>query len=93
MSFLIRFLLLFFLFIFVQRLLRALLPRLFSPRGTRSSDRVSPQSSTVVRHGTMEKDLVCGTYVDTASSLKLSVDGQPRYFCSEECLKKYQKRT
>ena len=93
MSFLIRFLFLLFLFIFVQRFLRALFPRLFSPPGTRSSEPVSPHNSTVVRHGTMEKDLVCGTYVDTASSLKLSVDGQPKYFCSEECLKKYQQRT
>jgi YHS domain-containing protein len=92
MSFLIRFLFLLFLFIFLQRFLRALLPRLFSPHGTRSADPVSPQSGSVVKHGTMEKDPVCGTYVDTASSLKLTVDGQAKYFCSEDCLKKYRKR-
>jgi YHS domain-containing protein len=37
----------------------------------------------------MEKDPVCGTYVDVASALNLSQGNEPIYFCSEECRGKF----
>jgi YHS domain-containing protein len=37
----------------------------------------------------MEKDPVCGTYVDVASSLHDTFGGQIKYFCSSQCLSKY----
>jgi YHS domain-containing protein len=45
----------------------------------------------MVKHGTMEKDPICGTYVDVASSLKTTIGGQTRYFCSSDCLERFQK--
>ena len=39
----------------------------------------------------MEKDPVCGTYVDTDSALRRSFRGEAKYFCSSECLEKFQK--
>jgi YHS domain-containing protein len=39
----------------------------------------------------MEKDPVCGTYVDVASAPKLSRAGEFNYFCSVECLEKFKK--
>ncbi len=44
-----------------------------------------------VKMGKMEKDPVCGTYVDVATSIHAPFGGEVLYFCSEECLKKYKK--
>jgi YHS domain-containing protein len=41
--------------------------------------------------GELKKDPVCGTYVSTATSLSRMVNGQPVYFCSEDCRKKFGK--
>jgi YHS domain-containing protein len=40
--------------------------------------------------GELKKDPVCGTYVSTAVSLSRVVKGQPVYFCSEECSRKFK---
>jgi YHS domain-containing protein len=40
--------------------------------------------------GELKKDPVCGTYVSTSGSLTRNVNGQPVYFCSEECRRKFK---
>lgn len=51
----------------------------------------APQAPpTVQAGGELKKDPVCGTYVSTATSLTRIVNGQPVYFCSEECRKKFK---
>jgi YHS domain-containing protein len=91
MNFLLRLLFLVFVFYFLQRVLRALFPGLFTPLGSQPTSPPSAGSAPVVKHGTMEKDPVCGTYVDVAASLKTTIEGHTRYFCSSDCLEKYQK--
>jgi YHS domain-containing protein len=41
--------------------------------------------------GKMEKDPVCGTFVDVATSIQATFSGATKYFCSQECLAKYKK--
>ena len=45
-----------------------------------------------VKLGKMEKDPVCGTYVDVATSIHGVFGGQTVHFCSQECLEKYKQR-
>jgi YHS domain-containing protein len=43
-----------------------------------------------VKVGKMEKDPVCGTFVDVATSIQATFNGKVRYFCSQACLAKYK---
>jgi YHS domain-containing protein len=49
-----------------------------------------PQRSSGVKLGKMEKDPVCGTYVDVATSIHGVFRGETKHFCSQECLNKYK---
>jgi YHS domain-containing protein len=40
----------------------------------------------------MEKDPICGTYVDTATSPHATFAGETRYFCSSNCLDKFKQQ-
>ena len=51
---------------------------------------VRPGAPPVQAGGELKKDPVCGTYVSTATSLSRMVKGQPVYFCSEECSRKFK---
>ena len=89
MTFLLRLLFLVFIFYLVRHLVKVLAPGLVSHPGTSPPDRGN--TGTMVKHGTMEKDPVCGTYVDVATSLKLISGGETRHFCSGECRDKFQR--
>lgn len=41
--------------------------------------------------GTLHKDPVCGIYVPESVSVKLKSGGDIVHFCSDECLRKYQR--
>ena len=78
------------LLMFVRGVLRAL----FSPRRDPSNFENPGPSRTrgpKVKQGKMEKDPVCGTYVDVSSALHRSFRGETQYFCSSECLKKFER--
>lgn len=49
-----------------------------------------PQRRGGVKLGKMEKDPVCGTYVDVVTSIHSNFRGETKHFCSQECLKKYK---
>jgi YHS domain-containing protein len=80
--------------LFLFFLLRYILRSIFSPPKTQSnssSQGEQPDSNPRMMHqGRMEKDPICGTYVDIASSLSLTKGEDIRYFCSEECRKKFK---
>ncbi len=66
-------------------------------RGVGTAFRASQQPSgaaagppPVQAGGELKKDPVCGTYVSTATSINRIVKGQPVYFCSEECSRKFK---
>jgi len=40
----------------------------------------------------LKRDPVCGTYIPEDTPYRLKYKGQPHYFCSEECLKTFQKQ-
>lgn len=44
-----------------------------------------------VKTGKMEKDPVCGTFVDVTTSIQATFGSQTKYFCSPECLNQYRK--
>ncbi len=81
----------FFFFLFLIFLIRAAI-RYFSPGGPKTQappPSPSNQSSKVIS-GQMEKDPVCGMYIDKTSSLHSEKKGQTFYFCSDDCQKKFQ---
>lgn len=94
-----RFLGLLLAFIFVVPLIRmvlGLLGRAFTnfTMGNRGPAG-SPGSSGPARvpaGGTLRKDPVCGTFVSESVSKTLSSGGKTHYFCSDECLRKFQEQ-
>lgn len=89
MKWLIQSVLLLALFMFVRGVLRALFASKQNP-----SEFENPQGfpfkGPKVKQGRMEKDPVCGTYVDVRTSLKQSSRGDNKYFCSPACLEKFK---
>jgi YHS domain-containing protein len=76
-------------FYFLRHILRALTQGKASPKfGV--EDMRHREHGRSVKMGKMEKDPVCGTFVDVATSLKATFGGEPKYFCSAECLNKYK---
>lgn len=51
---------------------------------------VRRRSAGVPLQGELKRDPVCGTYVSTATSVKLAGAGEVVHFCSEECRAKYK---
>lgn len=43
-----------------------------------------------VRHGTIKRDPVCGTFVDIELSVQERADGETLHFCSERCRDAYR---
>jgi len=74
----------------VRALLRALLPSIFSQATLRNAGNSAQPHGRSVKQGKMEKDPTCGTYVDVATSLHETFGGEMKYFCSSNCLEKYQ---
>jgi len=51
-----------------------------------------PAPPTAMSHrGEVARDPVCGIFVDTEVSHRLTQDSETLHFCSRECLQKYQK--
>jgi uncharacterized protein len=69
-----------------------LLIRFFQSLGRKNRARPQPRGGAPVS-GVMVKDEVCDTYVPVENALREVVDGQERYFCSEECRKKFREQT
>jgi YHS domain-containing protein len=86
MRLLIPLILILIVFYLVRSILRGLL------QGTRSSfgsTGVGPREGGR-GVGKMERDPVCGTFVDVATSIQATFNGEPKYFCSQACLAKYK---
>ncbi len=64
-------------------ILGKLIAGLLAPGPPSSSPPVSPG-------GELKRDPVCGVYISTASSLKLTEGGQVIHFCSTACRDKYR---
>ncbi len=45
------------------------------------------------RRGQLKRDPVCGTHVDTTLAIREEVEGQVRYFCSEQCRRAFREGT
>lgn len=79
------------LLMFFRGVLRALLaPMRTTSNFENPNSGPSRTHGSTVKQGTMEKDPICGTYVDTASALRHSFHGETKYFCSSECLEKFK---
>ena len=44
-----------------------------------------------VRGGALERDPVCGTYVEPGRALTAHTAGKTHYFCSKQCLRTFRK--
>ncbi len=80
----------------VSRLLGRSLQGFFNPtlprRGSRGAGE-EPRNSPGMRVGKTERDPVCGMFVSTEVSHRLVRGSETLHFCSQECLKRYQKDT
>ena len=85
-----RFLVPLFLVLFLFFLLRSVLQGLLASTDKSRLDASRPQRSSGVKLGKMEKDPVCGTYVDVTTSVDGVFRGETKHFCSQECLNKYK---
>ena len=89
MKWLIQILFLVSLFMFVRGILRTLFASKKASSNFKSSNPFYTEHSKV-KQGKMEKDPVCGTYVDVNTSLQKSFSGKTMYFCSPECLARFK---
>lgn len=64
-------------------LVRRFLAAAFGSKSGRQEEKPQAQSSNMV------KDPVCGMYMDSRLALRLDGKKEERYFCSEECKRKY----
>ena len=69
--------------------LRRLLAPTTAPRATRGS---SPRQGARSSQGEMTRDPVCGMFVSTEVSRRLSRGGRTLHFCSDECLEKFRRQ-
>lgn len=53
--------------------------------------RGSGSGKRAVRGGSLERDPVCGTYVEPTRAMTARVSGKTYYFCSERCLQAFRK--
>jgi len=74
------------LVLFLFFLLRSVLQGLLASTDKSRLDESRPQRKL----GRMEKDPICGTYVDVATSVHGVFRGETKHFCSQECLNKYK---
>ncbi|MDD5543078.1 MAG: YHS domain-containing protein [Acidobacteriia bacterium] len=86
-QFLLRIIFYVFLLFLLLRVIRSLFSRPSKPRPNPSGS--SPDSSAVT--GRMEKDPVCGMYVDVSTALREERSGKSFFFCSEECRRRFLK--
>ncbi len=64
-------------------------------RGISKGSSQKPTPSTVSPAGDgkeLKKDPVCGTYIPEDTPYHLKYKGTPYYFCSEACMKTFQKK-
>jgi YHS domain-containing protein len=80
-----------FLIVFLIILLRSILKGLMSSGAKSRLDASRPQRGGGVKMGKMERDPVCGTYVDIATSIREVFAGETKHFCSQDCLNKYKR--
>jgi YHS domain-containing protein len=81
----IRFLWLFFLFLLCYYLITSIIG-LLKGKPHRPPPEKRPEGETMVR------DPHCGTFVPRSLAVKKVIKGKTCYFCSEECMKKYEKK-
>jgi YHS domain-containing protein len=92
MKLLLRILSLLFIFFLLRYLVRSIFvpPKPKSNPQPDAGNNPADTASRRIFQGRMEKDPVCGTYVDVASSLNLTQGKELVYFCSEECRQKFK---
>ena len=64
-----------------------------APKAPAPKMRKSPSKEPDLSDGSdMQKDPVCGTYVDPGEAVKMKTQGNTYFFCSEECREKFEKK-
>jgi YHS domain-containing protein len=52
----------------------------------------APPRPAVSPGGELKKDPVCGTFISTATAIQKRAGGETYYFCSDECLRRFEGR-
>jgi YHS domain-containing protein len=89
MTWLLRFLLLLFVFFLIQKVVAYIFGGWLSA-GRRRAEKQSPSAGKAIK-GQMVKDPQCGMYVASSLALALSSGDERLYFCSENCRDAYVK--
>lgn len=61
-------------------------------KGVYSTKNVNTKRSAKAVQGRMVRDPVCGTFVSTEVSHRLTHGGEILHFCSQECLEAYERK-
>jgi YHS domain-containing protein len=80
--------------IVIAKMLGRALQGLFSPSPPRRENRAvegESRDSSRMRIGKTERDPVCGMFVSTELSHRLTRGSETLHFCSRECLERYRK--
>jgi YHS domain-containing protein len=80
-------------FLFVRLLGGALQRFSGAPRVRLWTSRGAPARSSEVEPGETARDPLCGMFVSTELSHRLTRGAQTLHFCSRECLERYEKET
>ena len=67
--------------------------RRFFAAFTKPTDQSESQNKSKNSPNAMVKDPVCGMYMDSRLAVRIDHSKEPIYFCSEECKKKYLKKS
>ena len=86
----LRFLYFILLIFLIRAAIRALFPGTSKKKSAPASPGDSPHRSSPIISGHMEKDPVCGVYIDKQTAFHMERQGQVFYFCSRECQSKFQ---
>lgn len=81
-----------FLIILVWSVFRSL-RALMGGKRRRPQQQNAPASKASETGGSTARDPVCGIFVSTEVSHRLSEGGKTLHFCSEKCLREYRKTT
>lgn len=75
--------------VFLGWVLNRLLRAAFGPQNTANVRTPRGSENRAIR-GETARDPVCGMFVSTEVSHRLSHNGETLHFCSQECLKRYE---
>jgi YHS domain-containing protein len=84
-----RFIVLLIIFAIIRYVITSV-ARFFSQVTNPPTQRQPSQATSGTTGGELKQDPVCGTFVPTATSVKMTINGELVHFCSADCRDKFK---